>query len=217
VKQIALFGPTGMIGQRILAEAISRGHHVTAIVRDPAKLAAKPPLLSVEIGDVLKPESVAVAVAGCDVVVSSFGPGRAGDPRDLLKAADSLIEGVGAVSEQSGGAVRLIVVGGAGSLEVAPGVQLVDTPEFPAAWKPAASAARDALAIYRTAPILWTYFSPAALIEPGTRTGKYRTGTDQLVVDAKGESRISAEDYAVALLDEIEKPHFEGKRFTAAY
>jgi putative NADH-flavin reductase len=218
VKKIALFGATGMIGQRILNEALSRGHHVTAIVRDPSKLAATTsPLLRVEIGDVLKPESVAVAIADCDVVVSAYGPGRAGDPRSLLKAAESLIEGVGAVSKKTGNAIRLIVVGGAGSLEVAPGVQLVDTPDFPASWKPAASAARDALGIYRKAPIKWTYMSPAAFIQPGTRTGKYRTATEQLITDEKGESRISAEDYAVALLDEIDAPRFECARFTAAY
>jgi putative NADH-flavin reductase len=217
VKKIALFGATGMIGSRILSEALSRGHQVTAIVRDPAKVTAKSPLLKVEIGDVLKPESVAVAIAGCDVVVSSYGPGRAGDPRDLLKAAESLIEGVGAASETAGTPIRLIVVGGAGSLEVAPGVQLVDTPDFPAAWKPAASAARDALAIYRKSPIQWTYMSPAAMIQPGTRTGKYRTATEQLITDAKGESHVSAEDYAVALVDEIDNPRFERMRFTAAY
>jgi len=109
------------------------------------------------------------------------------------------------------------MVGGAGSLEVAPGVQLVDAPNFPEAWKPVATAHRDALAALRKAPIDWTYFSPAAFIQPGTRTGKYRTGTEQLVADAKGESRISAEDYAVALVDEIEKPQFIRKRFAAAY
>ena len=217
MKKIALFGATGMIGSRILSEALSRGHQVTAIVRDPAKVTAKSPLLKVEIGDVLKPESVAVAIAGCDVVVSSYGPGRAGDPRDLLKAAESLIGGVGAASETAGTPIRLIVVGGAGSLEVAPGVQLVDTPNFPAAWKPAASAAREALAIYRKSPIKWTYMSPAAMIQPGTRTGKYRTATEQLITDAKGESHVSAEDYAVALVDEIDNPRFERMRFTAAY
>jgi uncharacterized protein len=211
VSKIALFGGSGMIGQRILNEALSRGHKVTAIVRDVTKFKADRPNLEVKPGDVLKPESVALAVRGNDVVISAYGPG-AGDPRQLVTAAHSLIEGVGAA-----GPMRLIVVGGAGSLEVSPGLQLVDAPNFPAAWKPAALAARDALGVLRNAPFEWTYFSPAAFIQPGTRTGKYRTGTEQLVTDAKGESRISAEDYAVAMIDEIEKPQFIRKRFTAAY
>ncbi|HLZ57791.1 MAG TPA: NAD(P)H-binding protein, partial [Ktedonosporobacter sp.] len=110
-----------------------------------------------------------------------------------------------------------IVVGGAGSLEVAPGLHLVDTPDFPAAWKPTALAHRDALEVYRKANLDWTYVSPAALIAPGERTGTYRTGTDKLLTDEKGESRISAEDYAIAILDEVEHPHFIRRRFTVAY
>jgi uncharacterized protein len=220
VANIALFGATGMIGQRILNEALSRGHKVVAIVRDVTKIPTNKPGLSAKPGDVLKPESVAVAVAGNDVVVSSYGPG-AGDPQQVIQAARALIEGIAAASQNTGKPIRLIMVGGAASLEVAPGLLLLDAPNFPAAWKGVASAHRDALEVLRkegtAAGINWTYFSPAAFIQPGERTGKYRTGTDQLLTDGKGESRISAEDYAVALIDEIEKPHFAGKRFTAAY
>jgi uncharacterized protein len=220
VSNIALFGTTGMIGQRILNEALSRGHTVTAIARDPSKISEKRPNLTVATGDILKPESVAAAAAGHDVVVSSYGP-RDGDPQQLVTAARSLIEGVAAANRKAGKSIRLIMVGGAASLEVAPGVILLDAPNFPAAWKGIASAHRDALHVLRAeagkSGVDWTYFSPAAFIQPGERTGKYRTGTDQLVADAKGESRISAEDYAVALLDEIEKPKFIGRRFTAAY
>jgi putative NADH-flavin reductase len=220
VANIALFGATGMIGQRIVNEALSRGHKVVAIVRDVTKIPTNRPGLSAKPGDVLKPESVAVAVAGNDVVVSSYGPGS-GDPQQVIQAARALIEGIAAASQNTGKPIRLIMVGGAASLEVAPGVMLLDAPNFPAAWKGVASAHRDALEVLRkegtAAKIDWTYFSPAAFIQPGERTGKYRTGTDQLVTDGKGESRISAEDYAVALIDEIEKPHFAGKRFTAAY
>jgi putative NADH-flavin reductase len=212
MKKIALFGSTGMIGQRILNEALSRGHHVTAIVRDPAKIKEKRPNLEVKVGDVLKPEAVALAVRGSDVVISAYGPGN-GDAHQVVTAADALIEGIGSLEP----APRLLVVGGAASLEVAPGVLLLDTPEFPAAWKGIASAHRDALNVYRKAPIDWTYFSPAIFIQPGERTGKYNIGTDQVVKDSKGESRISAEDYAVAMLDEIEKPRFSRQRFTAAY
>jgi len=220
VSNIALFGATGMIGQRILNEALSRGHKVTAIARDPSKISDKRPNMTVTAGDILKPESVAAAAAGHDVVVSAYGP-PATDPQQVVAAAGSLIEGVKTANQKTGKSIRLIVVGGAASLEVAPGVLLLDAPNFPPAWKGIASAARDALRVYRTeagkAGVDWTYFSPAAFIQPGERTGKYRTGAEQLVVDAKGESRISAEDYAVALLDEIEKPQFSRKRFTAAY
>jgi putative NADH-flavin reductase len=116
--------------------------------------------------------------------------------------------------------IRLIAVSGAGSLEVKPGLQLVDTPDFPAAWKPAALAHREAIEVYRKAGFAefdWTAVSPSAVIEPGTRTGHYRTATDQLLVDAQGNSRISAEDFAVAIVDEIEKPKFVEQRFTVGY
>jgi putative NADH-flavin reductase len=154
------------------------------------------------------------------VVVSAYGP-PATDPQQVVAAAGSLIEGIKTANQKSGKSIRLIMVGGAASLEVTPGVILLDAPNFPPAWKGIASAHRDALNLLRKeatgAGIEWTCFSPAALIQPGERTGKHRTGTDQLVADANGESRISAEDYAVALLDEIEKPQFIGRRFTAAY
>jgi putative NADH-flavin reductase len=109
------------------------------------------------------------------------------------------------------------MVGGAGSLEVAPGLQLVDTPDFPAAWKSNALAAREALQIFRAADVDWTYVSPAAIIRPGERTGAFRVGTDQLLTNEKGESIISVEDFAVAILDEIETPRFVRRRFTVAY
>ncbi len=132
----------------------------------------------------------------------------------MVDAARAQIAGL-----KAAGVKRLIVVGGAGSLEVAPGVQVVDTPEFPAAWKGIALAHRDALEVYRKegGELEWTYFSPPALIEPGERTGKFRVGSDQLLVDGTGQSQISAEDYAIALLDEVETPRHVRKRFTAAY
>jgi putative NADH-flavin reductase len=210
--KIALFGATGNIGRRIAQEAIARGHEVTAVARDPARVDLSSNRLTVVKGDMLNPDSVAATVAGHDVVISAFGPGRGGDPKTIISSTHSLIDGVKRAKVR-----RLIVVGGAGSLEVAPGQQLMDAPNFPAAWKPAAGAHREALAIYRTADLDWTYLSPAAFIEPGKRTGQYRTGTDRLVTDEKGESRISMEDYAVALLDEIEHPKFIRRRFTVAY
>jgi len=210
---LALFGATGMIGQRILQEALQRGHTVTAVVRDPARLAEMHPNLHVVTGDILDPQSVASAVAGQDAVISAYGPGH-GDAATLPAVAHSLIAGLTAA-----GVVRLIVVGGAGSLEVAPGVTLVETPEFPAAWKGLALAHGEMLKVFQAegGALEWTYFSPAAFIQPGERTGTFRLGGDQLVTDANGESKISAEDYAIALIDELEKPAHVRQRFTAAY
>jgi putative NADH-flavin reductase len=213
--KIALFGANGTIGQRILREALDRGHEVTAIVRDPSRFDQASEKLSAVAGDIADPLSIASAVKGHDVVISAVGPKLPhGDPQILVEAARSLLEGV-----ERAGVKRLLVVGGAGSLEAAPGVQVVDTPDFPAAWKPVALAHRDALDVYRNAQtdLDWTYVSPAALIQPGERTGKYRIGGDQLLVDEKGESHISAEDYAVALLDEVENPRHIRLRITVAY
>ena len=127
-----------------------------------------------------------------------------------VETAKRLVEGI-----TRAGGKRLIVVGGAGSLEVAPGLQHADTPEFPEQWRPVAWAQRETLNIYRASTINWTFFSPSALIAPGRRTGAYRLGTDQLLSNDQGESSISAEDYAIALLDEIERPQFIRRRFTA--
>jgi putative NADH-flavin reductase len=184
------------------------------VVRETSRTGEHRANLSYRTGDIFDPATIAAAAVDHDVVVSAYGPG-AGDASLIVKAAHSLIDAMTRVEP-----IRLIVVSGAGSLEVKPGLQLVDTPDFPAAWKPAALAHREAIDIYRKAGFAefdWTVVSPSALIAPGVRTGKYRTGTDQLLVDAKGESRISAEDFAVAIVDEIENPKFDGKRFTVGY
>ncbi len=206
---IALFGARGTIGSRIAAEARRRGHTVTAVVRDRSGL---PSGLAGVRGDALDPTSVARAAAGQDAVISAIGPGSSHPPTMLVEAARSLVEGL-----RRGGVSRLVVVGGAGSLEVKPGLQLVDTPGFPAAWRPTALAHRDALNVYRHADLDWTCISPAALIAPGERTGHYRVGFDQLLVDDRGESQISAEDFAVAVVDEIEHPRHVRQRITVAY
>jgi hypothetical protein len=208
---LILFGASGTIGKRILAEALRRGHSVTAVARDPSRITLADPHVRVLAGDVLDPENVAALAAGHDAVVSAVGPGK-GDPREVVAAARSLVR---ALAKLPG--VRLVVVGGAGSLRIPSGTQLVDTPDFPTAWKPAALAHREALEVYQHCDADWTYLSPAALIEPGHRTGKYRTETDHLLLDDNGISRISTEDYAVALLDELEKPKFRRQRFTVAY
>ena len=215
MKSIVLIGATGMIGQRILHEALSRGHKVTAIVRDTSRTGEQRANLDYRTGDIFKPETIAAAGVDHDVVVHAYGPGQAGDPSLIVKAAHSLLEALTRVEP-----IRLIAVSGAGSLEVRPGLQLVDAADFPPAWKAMALAHRGALEVFRKAGFAefdWTAVSPPALIEPGTRTGHYRVGTDQLIVDDQGKSYVSAEDFAVAVVDEIENPRFQGQRFSVGY
>ena len=214
--RVVLYGSTGMIGGRILKELLSRGHTVTAVVRDPSKLPAQSGLTVVK-GDLLDADSIAKVAKGADVVVSSYGPpsGQGPDPTkvgQLVEATRALIDGV-----RRAGAPRIIMVGGAGSLEVSPGLQIVDAPTFPDAYKPVALAHRDAFYVLRDTDLNWTYFSPAMMIQPGERTGKFRLGKDALVSDATGNSSISAEDYAVALVDEVEHGRHTKQRFTIGY
>lgn len=199
-----------MIGSRILAELIRRNHTVTAVVRHPEKIKAEPGVHLLQ-GDITDPAVVASAAKGADAAISAYSPPPT-DPGMLSDVTRSLLAGLA-----EAGIRRLIVVGGAGSLEVAPGIQLVDAPSFPEAWKAIALAHRDVLPVLRQADLDWTYFSPAALIEPGKRTGKFRLGGTRLVANDQGESKISAEDYAVALVDELENPRHVRQQFTAAY
>ncbi|MGH8445803.1 MAG: NAD(P)-dependent oxidoreductase [Solimonas sp.] len=202
--KIAIIGISGRVGSRLAAELLQRGHPITGIARQPADVAAKPGLTVVR-GDATDAASLAPLIAGHDAVVSA---GRFETTR-----AEPLLAAV-----RQAGVPRLLVVGGAGSLEVAPGVALLDTPEFPAAYKPEASAGRDFLNVLRPVrDIDWTYLSPSALLEPGTRTGRYRSGGDQLLADSAGKSWISMEDYAVAMADEIERPQHSRRRYTVGY
>ncbi|MGF6771115.1 putative NADH-flavin reductase [Paraburkholderia sp. GAS199] len=212
--KIALFGATGMIGSRIAAEAASRGHQVTALVRDPARVPAGVANLHAAQADLLDAASVGGAVRGHDVVASAYAPPQADTAEVLGKATRALIDGV-----RAAGLKRLVVVGGAGSLEVAPGKQLVDAEGFPDAYKTVALAHRDALEKYYrgVTDLDWTFFAPAAMIAPGERTGKFRTGANALIADAEGNSRISAEDYAVAFVDELEQGRFIRQIATVAY
>ncbi|HTL89627.1 MAG TPA: NAD(P)-dependent oxidoreductase [Leptolyngbya sp.] len=220
--KLALFGANGMAGSRIAAEALMRGHDLTAIVRDRSRFSLSldcPTSFTgnIVVGNGLDPTSVAALVPGQDAVISAIGPGanKASDPllaQDIITAAHSLIAGLARTEVR-----RLIIVGGAGSLEVAPGLRLVDTPDFPEIYRPASLAHCEALDIYKTCDLDWTFISPAAFFEPGERTGQYRIGTDQLLVDTRGKSQISAEDYAIALLDEVERCHFLRRQITFAY
>jgi hypothetical protein len=207
--KVVLTGASGMVGSRILKELLSRGHEVTAVVRNPEKVAAGS--TKVVKGDILDPASVAAAVKGADAVISAYAPPQ-GQEETLLAAVRSLLAGL-----DQAGVRRLLMVSGAGSLEVAPGVQLVDSGALPEAWKLIALAHRDALALLKACDLEWSALSPAGFIQPGERTGKFRLGGTKLVVDAKGESRISAEDYAVAMVDELEKGQHLRQQFTAAY
>jgi hypothetical protein len=208
--KVVLFGASGMIGSRVLGELVRRGHAVTAVVRHPEKIKAEPGVNVVQ-GDITDPAAVASAAKGADAAISAYSPPPV-DPGLISEATRSLLAGLA-----EAGVRRLIAVGGAGSLEVAPGVQLVDTPSFPATWKAIALAHRDVLPVLKKADLDWSYFSPAAMIEPGKRTGKFRLGGTRLVANDQGESKISAEDYAVALVDELENPRYVRQQFTAAY
>jgi uncharacterized protein len=207
---VVLFGASGMIGSRILKELIARGHKVTVVARDPAKV---PNSANVKVvrGDALNAESVASAAKGADAVISAYGPGT-GAPQLMEDSARALIAGL-----RKAGVKRVLMVGGAGSLLVAPGVDLIDSGHLPEQWRGIAVAHRDALKILRESDLDWTSLSPAGFIQPGERTGKFRLGGDWLMKDEKGNSNISAEDYAVALVDELVKPQHIRQRFTLAY
>jgi uncharacterized protein len=202
--RIAVYGGAGMIGSRIAAEAVSRGHHVTAITRREA--GEIPDGVTRRLGDASDDDDVAMVAAQHDVVISAIGPSRSGGrPGDFLDTVQTLVENVGPR--------RIIFVGEAGSLLVAPGLRLVDTPEFSPAARPEALAHAGALELLRDSQHLadWVYISPAPAIAPGVRTGRYRTSGDTPAGDF-----ITAEDFAVAVLDEVENPRVRRARFTVA-
>lgn len=211
--KIALIGASGFVGAKLLDEALQRGHQVTAIVRHPDKL-PQHAALTAKAADAYDTGEVADAVAGHDVVLSAFNGGFAGPEAQAqhVRGSRAIVEGA-----KRAGVPRLVVIGGAGSLFVAPGVQLVDTPQFPAEWKEGALGARQALRDLQAETSLdWTFVSPSAMLEPGERTGKYRLGGDELLMEGDHPARISVEDLAVAVLDEIERPQHSRRRFTAA-
>jgi uncharacterized protein len=209
--KVALYGATGKAGSRILKELESRGHQVIALVRDPAKLPQPGPGVIVKEDDLSDPTKIAAAVDGAEAVISAYGS-PPDDPEAIVGITQRQVEALSHASN-----ARLIVVGGAGGLNVAPGVTLVDSGYLPEAFHPIARAHIKALNVLRTSPIDWTYLAPAAYFIPGERTGKFRLGNDELVANAQQESRISMEDYAVALVDELEKPRHRRQRFSVGY
>ncbi len=183
--RIVVFGSTGMVGSRIVDELSRRGHEVVGATRSSGS-------------DISSVDAVASVAAGADVVVSAVS--ARGNPTGLRDAAESLVDGL-----RRSGVRRVIAVGGAGSLEVAPGVRLVDSPEFPADYKEEALDGAASLGFYRGVDDLdWTFVSPAAFIHPGERTGRYQLGGDQMLTDAAGNSEISAEDFAIAIADLVD-------------
>ena len=202
--KIAIIGATGNVGRRLLDEALRRGHAVTAIARDISALTPTPKLAVVR-ADAQDPAALAAALAGHDAVVSSVAF-RMVEPTPLIAAV------------RRSGVKRYLVVGGAGSLEIAPGSLLVDAPNFPAAYKEEASKGKLFLDALRGVDDLdWTMLSPSALFVAGERTGTFRLGADALLTASDGKSWISYEDYAVALIDELEQPKHIKRRVTIGY
>jgi putative NADH-flavin reductase len=206
--KVVLYGATGNSGQRILQELTSRGHQVTGVARNPTKLPSTVTAVNDDLSDV---DTIASIIGGADVVVSAYAP-----PQDNTDALLGVTEREIAAVKKSGTA-RLIVVGGAGLLEVVPGVTLIASGYLPEAYHPIAKSHEKALGLLKASDINWTYFSPAGYFVPGERTGKFRLGTTNLIANEKGESRISFEDYAVALVDEIEKPKHERGQLSIGY
>ena len=211
--KLAILGASGWIGSTIVEESLARGHEVIALVRDPAKIEPRQGL-GVQPIDLLESAPLPAELAAADVMIASIGGRAAGNHELTAATAKRLLEELPAA-----GIERLFWVGGAGSLEVAPGVSLLSTPEFPAEYKNEAQAQSEALQVFRTStgPLAWTFISPAAEIFPGEKVGHYRVGGDALLTDTEGRSRISVTDYAAAMLDQVEQNTYAHQRIGVAY
>ncbi|QLC73670.1 NAD(P)-dependent oxidoreductase [Pseudomonas sp. LPB0260] len=211
---IALIGASGFVGAAVLREALNRGHLVTGLVRQPQNLPAHPALNAVA-ADAYDTEALAAALRGHDAVVHAFNPGWG-----QANIRERFVQGTRAIyaATQQADIQRLLVVGGAGSLYVAPGLQLIDTPDFPAEYKEGAEGARQALELIRAETALdWSFISPPALLQPGARSGQFRIGGDQLLMNGEAPASISVADLAVAIIDELEQPQHIRQRFTVGY
>jgi putative NADH-flavin reductase len=211
--KIAVFAASGRIGSRIVTEALNRGHDVTAVVRHPEKFTMIHDHLKVAKGDLFNAQDVETGAFDQDAVVCAYSNTNGAPASTIAELAIPLIKGLKQAQVK-----RLIIVGGAGSLEVSPGMQLVDTPNFPTEYKSVALAHRDALKLYQNEKELdWTYVSPSAETAPGERTGKFRIGSNQLLLDTEGKSFITMDDLAVAIVDEIENPLHVREQMTVGY
>ena len=219
MKNVVFIGASGFVGSAILREALNRGHRVTAVVPNPEKITIENPNLTVVKADATDPDTLVALARGKDAIISAYNPGWT-NPRQYeltLENYPRIVEGA-----KRSGVERLLIVGGAGTLFVKPGVRLVDTGVLPEAWLPGVKSLGEFYlnTLMKERDIDWVFFSPAANLGnmgPGVRTGKYRLGKDDMIVDDKGESFISVEDYAVAMIDELEHPRHHRERFTAAY
>ena len=216
MKEIILIGASGFVGSAILNEALDRGHKVEAVVRHPEKITTVHKNLVVTQSDVSFIDNVTEVCKGADAVISAYNPGWKNPEiaEETTRVYRVILEGV-----RKSGVKRFLVVGGAGSLFVSPGKRLMDSGVIPESFIPALRALagiylNDLVSEKR---IDWVFFSPAGNLQPGKRTGKFRLGKDDLVVDEKGESKISVQDYAVAMIDELEKPAHHRERFTIWY
>jgi putative NADH-flavin reductase len=208
---VVVYGATGNAGSEIVKELLRRGHTVTGVARKVEPLKDQPGVTA-KTDDLSSVDGIAGVIKGADVVVSAYQP-PADNTDALIDVTKREIEAV-----KKAGVPRLVVVGGAGQLEVAPGVTLIKSGYLPAEYMPIAlSHEKTAEVLKESSGVNWTYIAPAAYFVPGERTGKYRTGTNNLVSDEKGESRISFADYAIALVDEIEKPKHERALFSVGY
>lgn len=211
--RITVFGATGDVGRRVVNEALARGHEVTGVARDPVRLRELPAAVHARAGDAASVDDVVTLSDGQDMVISATRPAR-GDEGEHVAIVEALLAGLARTS------VRLLLVGGAASLIVpgTGGATVIEDPDYPAEWRDIGLASNAQLEACLAEPeVDWAYLSPAALLEPGERTGRFRLGSDELLIDANGNSTISMEDLAVALLDEAEQPSRHRARFTAAY
>ena len=212
--KLAIIGATGFVGSAVLQEALQQGHDVTAIVRHPEKLAAHPSLTAKAVS-VFDEAALADVLRGHDAVISAYNPGWT-NPDIQSQMIEGSAHIVNATKQAK--VPSLLVVGGAGSLDIAPGVQLVDTPQFPAEWKEGALGAREVLNQLKNEKELnWRFISPAVFLEPGKRTGQFRYGDDAVLFNDDQPARISVEDLAVAIVEEIAAPRYNQRRFTVAY
>jgi len=214
INEIAIIGASGFIGSALTQEALARGLKVRALVSRPERMAASANLEVVAV-DVLDTAALTVALAGVDVVLSAFSGHAQTDVAGYYHQGITSI--LAAVKAQTV-TPRLVLVGGAASLQLPDGSRLLDSPNFPAEYRATAEGAYAALQLLREETSLqWGYLSPAAVIFPGDKTGNFRLGGDQLLTDAGGNSRISTGDYAVAMLDEVQQPQQQNRRFSVAY
>jgi putative NADH-flavin reductase len=208
--KVVLYGATGRAGSRILHELLSRGHRVRVVIREPGSLEAREDG-EVSVDDLTELSRTTEIIRGFDALISAYAP-PPNNTDGLVAVTQLFVEAV-----RHSGVPRFLMVGGAGSLEVAPGVTLIESGHLPSEWMPISQAHSKALQVLKSSAVNWTSLCPAAYFDPGERTGHFRLGRDNLIASDKGESRISMEDYAIALVDELEQPRHQHSRFSVGY